>query len=318
MLSLRSFTGGRNIAFAVLLSLLAGCSRPSPTAPRQTSTLAANKSTMAEAAGFGSGTFFPLAVGNAWEYSGDLTIRYSRDGVQTQAFDYPYTVSRRIIGTTHLDGKSYFVEENTQQDLPATAYNKAEWWLCKRQDATGLFSFAVLAGPPPLDGMVASSPTTMNSSRRSLPIDLTALHQSGNSAGALQRLGERLRVLQAMAHSVARDQSIQSTEAEGPELLYPLRVGATWTLAVVDKVENLTTPAGTFPAYRIEINPGANTLHEGEWYRVWYSRKGLLKSAFHLSQPVLDWFGNPTGETYTADESVPVTSIVISSKRPSS
>jgi hypothetical protein len=75
-------------------------------------------------------------------------------------------------------------------------------------------------------------------------------------------------------------------------------------------VEDLNTPAGKFPAYRIGVNPGA-TLQDGESIYLWYSRQGFLGYSLHTFALATDPDGEPTGDVYVLDEGMKVTSVQV-------
>jgi len=78
-------------------------------------------------------------------------------------------------------------------------------------------------------------------------------------------------------------------EGEATQLVYPLKVGDTWTIrdnetlgkwtANVEGKDRLSLPAGDFDAHRIRIVRDYDSL--GDELLVWYSRSGLLKVFAH-------------------------------------
>src|SRR5258706_16069326 len=79
----------------------------------------------------------------------------------------------------------------------------------------------------------------------------------------------------------------------------------------VDGMGALTPPGGEFPGYRISVNPGGTTVHEGEWIYIWYSRYGFLGYSIHTFGEVTDPDGQPTGVVYVYDESMMATSVAV-------
>jgi hypothetical protein len=115
---------------------------------------------------------------------------------------------------------------------------------------------------------------------------------------------------------------IEPKGVERTLLDYPLRIGKSWSIrpdfpwpARVSRFEILSTPAGRIPAVRIDINPFGDLLGEGEWVRVWYSRKGFLGYSLHFVSEGTNLDGSPSGVIYTADEWMMVTSVQIGDRR---
>jgi len=305
---------------ALFVSCFIGCSRQAPVGPLVTGvasgTLGAGE---AEAAGFGSASFYPLSIGNSWSYKGGGELRYLRDGVPTEpAFAYSFTETHRLIGTTTHEGTSYVVEEQVHVD-PDSYYGPANWWERLRQDASGLFSLdTLLTEPPVLDGGKVLAQIAGNRTDHPLHVDLARGRPDGGPS--LKRLERRLEMLRAFVRGVTGT-SLEASTPTGLEtmlLAYPLRTGASWSTRLdipwpvrVDRVEKLDTPLGGITAYRIEINPGGTVVQEGEWVRVWYSRQGYLGYSIHLSGEQTNDQGEPTGTTFVADESMLVTSMSI-------
>jgi hypothetical protein len=300
------------------LSVLVGCSGPTPTGPQvSTGSSLAAKAAAADAAGYGSGSFYPLSVGNTWTFGGEGMLRFFEDGVQTEPeWTYAFTETRSLIGITLQKGRSYFVEEQVRHEIPERDTGPFTWWSCKRQDASGLYFLATLFGAPPdlESGVAVASPAA--GLERALRIDTASMSRSARADIALNRLADRLEFLRGVVQAFGRGDTTRPAEGELLELVYPVRVGASWNIlpdepwpARVERVETLDTPAGRLMAYRIEINPGGTTVHEGEWARVWYSREGFLGYSIRLSAPVTNETGEPTGAIYVADDSMMVTSI---------
>jgi hypothetical protein len=292
-----------------------GCSTADPIGPLGNRTsVPGSKSTVADAAGFGSGTFYPLAIGNAWNYQGQGSFRYFQDGIPGDPdLVYAFTETRRLTGMAQHEGTSYFIEEQVHQSIPDDGNGPYESWIRIRQDREGLFFLDTLLSNPP-----APESGTTPSLSWGTPISLTALRQRGQVNPALERLAGRLDYVRNAARGFGRDGSIAPSGLELTELVYPLRVGENWSIrpdfpwpARVDRVEAINTPAGRITAYRLETNPGGTTVHEGEWVRLWWSHDGFVGYSVHLVDAETDSNGEPTGVLYVADESMIVTSMAI-------
>ena len=70
-------------------------------------------------------------------------------------------------------------------------------------------------------------------------------------------------------------------------LRYPLQPGAEWTIytgpptitATVEALDTLTTPGGTFAAYRVAVR--ASDDGPDDWIRIWYTRSGKIHEIRH-------------------------------------
>ena len=307
----------------LFLAALTGCSGRTPVGLDESgfSARGGSKVDPADAAGFGSGTFYPLSVGNSWAYRGGGQIRVIQDGVPTEPdFTYDFTEARQLIGTTNHEGTTYVVEEQVHHEIPEGIYGPFTWWVRLRQDANGLFALDTLLNAPPVleGGRIVTQPAE-DHTNLALRASLAAIPRTGSHAIALEHLADRMVALREVARrGVGRNELGEPTGLELRQLVYPLRVGLSWSTrpdfpwpARVDRVEILNTPAGRKTAYRIDINPGGTAVNEGEWVRVWYSREGYLGYSIHLSSEVTNENGEPTGEIFVADESMTVTSINI-------
>lgn len=307
------FTASLSRGFLALLAMvsLASCSGREPTGPPQT---ALSNGVASEAGGFGSATFYPLQIGNAWNYEGGGSFRDITNGEPGDpVFTYAFTESHRLIGTVNHEGTSYVVEEQVHHEVPEDGDGPFTYWSRFRQDPAGLFVLDTLLIDPP-------SITTNADAARALSsrIERAALATGHPADPALQRLARRLDAVRGAIRAGGRVNASGPSGLELTELVYPLRVGQSWSIrpdfpwpARVDRVEGLDTPAGRITAYRIELDPFGTTVHEGEWVRVWWSRQGYLGYSLHFLDEETDANGQPTGNVFSADEGMTVTGITL-------
>jgi len=309
------------VAFPILAALLAilliGCSRSptlSPLAPRES---AHAPSVAAGAAGYGSGSFYPLAIGNEWNYEGGGSLRaISGDGTPPSDYAYRFTEWHRLIGTTHHEGTQYFVDEQVHHSIPEGFYGPVTYWSRMRQDRSGLFFLdTLLQVPPALDGGRLEN-ASAGETIRPFRIDETHLRGLGSDAASIKRLAESVEMFREAVHGVVRD--VAPTGLELRELVYPVHPGLSWSIrpdfpwpVMVVGIDPLDTPAGRFTAYRLSVNPFGTTIHEGEWIYLLYSRQGYLGYSLHTFIKGTGPDGDPTGITYVADESMTVTSVQV-------
>jgi len=188
-----------------------------------------------------------------------------------------------------------------------------------RQDRFGLFGVdTLLQEPPVIDGARVATATGYRADHP-YRIDSAAWRHNGLDDVSLDHFVDRVEMLREAAHGIVRPGAGLATTIglELRFLVYPLHRGTSWSIrpdfpwpAWVDMVENLDTPAGKFPAYRIRMNPGA-TLHDGEWIYLWYSRQGFLGYLLHTSTPKAGPDGEPTGDFYVFEEGMRVTSVQV-------
>lgn len=312
------------IAVTLLALCFTGCSKSPPLDPLSKARVEASASsaTAAGAAGYGSASFYPLYVGNSWSYEGGGTARVlPGDGSPpVEDFRYAFTETRRLIGTTHHGGTAYVVEEQVHHSVPESYFGPTTWWSRMRQDRSGLFALdTLLQSPPVIDGArAAASPTYQGS--HPYRIGSTAWLHDGSNDPSLERFADRVEMLREAVRGIIR-RGAGPAAAAGLELrflVYPLHPGLSWSTRPdfpwpvwVDGVEDLNTPAGRFPAYRIGVNPFGTTQPDGEWIYLWYSRQGYLGYSIHTSAPATGPDGEPTGITYVFDDSMRVTSVQV-------
>ncbi len=305
------------ILAALVATLLIGCSRSptlSPLAPRED---AHALSVAAGAAGYGSGSFYPLTFGYEWDYEGGGSLRaVSGDGVPHSDFSYRFTERHRLIGTTHHEGTQYFVEEQIHHSIPEDFYGPVTYWSRMRQDRAGLFFLdTLLLAPPALDGARLEY-ATAGENVHPFRIDEIRLQGLGSDAASIRRLADRVEMLREAVRGIVRDVAPSGLELR--ELVYPLRPGLNWSIrpdfpwpVTVVGIGPLDTPAGRFTAYRLSVNPFGTTIHAGEWIYLWYSREGYLGYSIHTFLKGTGPDGEPTGVTYVADESMRVTTVQV-------
>jgi len=299
-----------NVLIYLLGVFLSGCSNPTPLEPLADGGTASggNHGTIAASSGYGSASFYPLAVGNTWTYEGRGTAHVV-GGPPEEDLTYAFTETHRLVGTTRFEGTPYVVEEQIHHEIPERDTGPFTYWDRLRQDRDGLFSLdTLLQEAPPLEGMGSTAFSAVSHARHSYRIDIAAWRRDGVADASLERFADRVELVREVVRGkFRREEASPEAGLELRRLVYPLRPGVNWSIrpdfpwpARVDRIEVLDTPAGRGPAYRIDINPFGDLLHEGEWVRVWFSRDGFLGYSFH--------FGDGT---YESDESMMVTSLQI-------
>jgi hypothetical protein len=308
-----------NAVICFLLASLLGCSNSSTFEPQPTGE-AAGRDAWAAASGYGSGSFYPLNIGNIWDYQGGGTLRaLSGDGgLPGDELTYAFTETRRLIGTTHHEGTPYIVEEQIHHEIPESPYGPFTSWFRLRQDPQGLFGLdTLLQDPPEMDGNRTVAAAARPFTRHTLGVDVASLRHGNTSTASIERFATRVEMFQDVARGLARrGDSPSPSGLELKILVYPLHPGLAWSTRPdfpwpfrVNRMDILDTPAGRISAFRIDVNPFGNLIQEGEWIRVWYSRSGFVGYSIHTFSEGTDEDGEPTGITFVADESMWLTSM---------
>ncbi len=259
-----------------------------------------------------AGFFFPLTIGNEWHAVGESHFRSEPPEPGHPAEDSIHSdITRSLIGTETLFGRSYVVEKETTAQTGGSMGDQP-WitvlWIRNRQDATGLYEADVAASVPPKlrDGTSSIRPLAAREhavGRLPAPIPTNIPEsQRGAWVATWQRVQVRAEAVRSMVRGLTlngREGGLQDNEIT--RLLYPMRPGISWAIrpdplftATVEAVEMLDLPAGRFPAYRLGIH--FDDLDPEEFVHVWYGRSGQLAAQYHLLGVVTDIDGNVIGK----------------------
>ncbi len=252
--------------------------------------------------GFGrSRGFYPLAVGNRWQY--DITLRttlVTPEGPQpTIETTTPWIVG--IIGEFVQDGRRYFMsqEYDPRVNAPSLPFRV-------RQDRSGYYSSDAIT----LAGALARSAPAMPSA---LEANVEQALAGAPNAAAFRRaaaaLTLRLATLTHTGMAAMRGPRGGPEPGETAQLRYPLRIGARWVVResprfarVVVGQQRLGVPAGTFHAWRLRQT--SELFGPDDSAHLWYSRSGLLRISFHGKADATDEAGNIVGQVIMEQEQV--------------
>jgi hypothetical protein len=237
--------------------------------------------------------FYPLTVGNRWEY-----VQHSAYQLIPNAGPAPppelmvQVVAREIVGAITIQEKEYLVELTGNEGFGSYAYF--------RQDATGLYEWlpfrsptaAVSRGHDALEklGLSARSPAERDAYR------LAAVEMERRIARVHANLGRGAGTLSEPAPPGARTD-------EWTRLRYPLEFKSRWEvsstavfpLAVeVAGVDNLKLPPGTLRGYRLRRLTSVG-LGPNDTVLMWYGTSGLLQIVAHVEFDAVDLAGNGVG-----------------------
>jgi len=236
-------------------------------------------------------TFYPLEIGNRWHFDRNSVLEFFPPGSTdpTGTDEFHAEVEHVLDQTEELFGRTYVVESWTiVQDfpLPDVVHN----WVRYRQDQSGLYEADVALNDPP-----GSAKATVAADGAREPEVWTAadLNAFGAAAAAhpesfrralveIERRRLQLRGALRGERVAAPPGGVLSDEIT--RLRYPLHPGEVFPIRVglldahVEALEQLVTPAGTFPAWRFRLVWGFPDFEDT--ILTWYSRCGYLKLYF--------------------------------------
>jgi len=243
--------------------------------------------------------FYPLAVGNGWHYSTRFRSQILTPRGPLPIEEIHGQLLVRITGTTTAGtSHTYFIQSESNPLVDGTVPSNQ---FLVRQDGGGLYElqtvrpFLSAGAPSPLDVLTAQIAA-------SIPASLSDPEQRA----AYERTARELaRQIQALRYAAGFGWGGGGPDAfEISDLRYPLRVGAKWAqrqdplfVRTITGLERMSTPAGTFAAWRIRIQSPAfgPDVHAV----VWYSHSGLVRLVVHAVSQSTDNAGNLVGRMVT-------------------
>lgn len=227
--------------------------------------------------------FFPLAVGNHWDYAIRLRMTLVTDAGPQPPTDSQSPWAAEIVGTEHLGTRDYFLDLEQNPFAAGAAREVAPLPFRMRQDRSGLFEL----DPPQLSaaslqgGDAGSTPLAAELSRDVERSVTGAAAQAAFQRAAL-RLAGRIEWLRQAAFAGPGARGGGPDPGEITPLRYPLSVGAAWIVRdsprfarVVEARERLELPAGRFAAWRMRTE--SELFGPTDRVHVWYSNAGLLR-----------------------------------------
>lgn len=239
------------------------------------------------------GAFYPLEVGNRWDFASRFTVVLTPTGGPPgapQHYDSERHVS--LTGTIELHGRTYVVERSQSPN----AVEENLFYM--RQDRGGLYE---------IDAPSPSGPAAALPRGGDAPEWAAVAARLGVAAGdpAWRAAWERLEAKRALVATAMRGVT-RGGARPGPapeeiqRLAYPLRTGATWVIrddprftAEVEGPIQLDTPAGRFHGWTVRIhNP---FLSERDEVRAFFGRAGYLGLRAQFFSEATDTEGNVIG-----------------------
>lgn len=276
------------------------------------------------------GAFFPLALGNRWEYDRTFETQLEVEGTLEPPETFHSTITRELTQTEELAGRVYVVEERTEVEEGETS----RLWIRYRQDRAGLYEADVAATLPPATASsgrwlragagVAAGPA---SARRALEQRLEGSPYRGAFLEAWERLESKLasvrraRALWSVLAGSAKDRPGGAESDELVRLAYPLRPGQAWTVraeplfaSVVEAHDTLDLPAGRLPGWRIRMD--SSVFGPDDEVELWYGRSGYLALHAELQMDATDENGEVIGVLHVQDSEL-LTDLDLATSRPS-
>jgi hypothetical protein len=245
-----------------------------------------------DAAPGGLAGFFPLAMGDTWQWQRHSVITIIPvSGTPPVKVEATSTIDGVIDCEEERGGQTYRVEHDVEHD----GGSSASLWIRYREDLSGLYEAddtgpsacaSDAAGGTPEDRLLLPLPTTGNA----------AIDRAWKAAAA--KLTTRLRLVHATLLHGPRGGALAG---ELTRLRYPLRPGQSWIIratpffgVTVDAHEVLNVPAGQFAGWRMHEDSEFFGPHD--LVQVWYGDQGLLRFADHLEGEATDEQGNVIGK----------------------
>lgn len=240
--------------------------------------------------------FFPLAVGNHWDYHvRTVNQLFTPDPQPPQVDENPLAIE--IIGTESVGGREYFLQSEFDPRVvpPGGAVFRV------RESRFGLFDLDTITAQS--DVTVDGAPTGPGAAGLAAYVDRAVAdpRQRASFHRAAVEVAARLALVRSIVGGLhPRPQAGGADPGEITLLSFPLYVGARWVVRddprfgrIVVARERVGLSLGTFPAWKIR---GTSELF-GPEDRVffWYSNLGLLRVRYHIIANAVDNSGNVIG-----------------------
>jgi hypothetical protein len=255
--------------------------------------------------------FFPLAVGNRWEYRVRARSTITTDAGPQPPVTEESTVLEEITGTRQVGDRTYFVELESLF-RPGQATLGSEFLL--RESRFGLFEKDEQAGISGAMVEVASDASVPPS--LAAYVDRTVQDARARVAfdRAAAQVAEKVAAIQHSLHGLRRlPRGVDPGEIT--VLSFPLHLGARWIVRddprfvrSVVAHERVNAPLGLFPAWKLRGT--AELFGPSDRVHFWYSNVGLVRIRFHVTGNAVDDRGNVIGSVvFDSDQSLSALSL---------
>lgn len=233
------------------------------------------------------GGFYPLEMGNLWNYEGVFRVEIIEDGSEPSEPAAIYLTEERVLdGTEEIQDHEYMVERRTiREDLKDDPYME---WVRYRQDKAGLYEADVSITQPPAIQSASTSNGDLWRARWHRVAAGIAPEREGDYRRAWDQLVRKSRLVRTLATVGPSPVPPGGVwQGELTRLAYPLHPGAHWFIredpefeSIVEAHEMLDLPAGRFGGYRIRIR--SDVFGPDDEVYLWYGRAGFLGLYAHL------------------------------------
>jgi len=252
--------------------------------------------------------YYPLAIGNRWEYERKISLEFFPDNDASPPYWYDGPLlaraTREIVGDVEQDGRAYrdMVYTVIEDDRPEKPFVSREF---HRQDRAGHYLTF-----PPYEG--DDEPELL--ARLEARVPVVTGRPSAGARRALVSLQERRAAFHRSISRVGQRALAAPggpAAGEGVELAYPLHPGAAWVMWPVDNpflitrevvgMDKLDLPIGRVQAVVIRHDL-PEFFEPNDYATFWYGRDGFYGYHLHIESEWTDDSGERVG-TYTGDES---------------
>jgi len=254
----------------------------------------------------GGRLFFPLAVGNHWDWRIHAVNTITTDAGPQPPDTTVHPWSAEIVGTSQVGVRTYFIQ--SQYD-PRVVPPPVSLGFYVREDRLGLFERGP-AGEPDVtvDGEAGADPVAAGLAAY---VERTVADgaQRAAYARAAAQVAQRISIIQ-LGSGLHRRRQTGADPGELTTLSFPLRPGVSWIVrdsprfvrTVVGR-EMIRVPLGTFAAWG--VRGGSELFGPNDRVRFWYSPLGLLRIRFHVEADAVDNTGAVIGRVATdSDQSL--------------
>ncbi len=249
--------------------------------------------------------FYPLEVGNRWQYRHELRILLIPvAGPPVVLSARGQDVLRELVCVETRGELEYVVERETITEPGRTFVT----WIRYRQDGSGLYEADVLGTEPPAcdpAGSLRADRGRTALEPHAIDPDLASIadpERRRSYAAAIAEIEEKRAATRRVRRTDRSGAAARSAvDGELTRLRYPLRRNQSWTIrtdpeftARVEGHESLALPVGRKSGWRVLLH--SEFYGPRDFARFWYSRDGVLQFREGFEAEVRDPAGNPTGE----------------------
>lgn len=247
--------------------------------------------------------FYPLRVGNRWDYLQGVAVGVVPDSGPAPPFEITESVIRReIVDVQEVAGRDYLLEQITEEG-PGV---RLAWVIYSRQDVSGLYEFDPRPLPQPAGGSPpeagprpARAISWMNAATLERLLEGRSPTERDPYLLAARRLDDRIGALRSIGGQALVGRRFPGTAAafELTRLRYPLEPKSRWEVRTGDAFPltaeviaaervRVGMPPGSLRGHRISLRSGL--FGPNDYVDVWYGPAGFLGLVAHLESVATD------------------------------